>query len=252
MDQFQSFSRGMEMTFGNSNISSQNEMNQLYFSLFFNNILFIEILIVLSVMFAIGPIYYIVTTNFTSIGTTFGRKIFNIYPINQNNEKPSFVRIFLHYLLSLIPIIAIFYIAASEALNQQYGIEPKYSKFGLAVIVVFIISWYDLIFVTVKKLMAHDFFAGISFFIKGGVKEEQKSKISFPFYNAILKQVKGIRGDIEKSISKIKKVKKEAEEKTKEMKKAKTEKKKVSVSSAHKKSEPTSSSKKGKNTTKKK
>ena len=193
-----SFAQGIASTMGGR--FSFGLLNRTHLDLFVGNVVFTEILITLLAVLLVAPIYNSLLIK-SRLNTTIGRRIFKIYPQDNNGNKPSVVRVFCHYFASLIPVVVAISFISIGLLKYHDLIDLQYSKFTAAIVLLFIVSWYDLIFVTEKRTMLHDVICGMVFVSEG---KEREGKNIFFLNTLIKKQVQKVRENFEEAKVKTK------------------------------------------------
>jgi len=185
-----SFFEATSKTFGGELTIGKLRENHL--QLFLQNSVFIELVLVICLVILVAPIYNILLIK-SKIKTTLGKRIFKIYPQTNEGTNPSVLRITCHYFASLIPIILAIGFVSIEMLKYYKMIDLQYPDITIVIVLLAFVSWYDLVFITKKRIMVHDLICGIVFVSKG--KKEKERSIFF-LNNFLEKQISKVRQNL--------------------------------------------------------
>lgn len=241
-----SFFEAMVTIFGAS--FSISRLDETHLQLFIGNRVFIEVLLVILLIILIAPIYNVIFIK-SKIKTTLGKRIFKVYPKTNDGNNLGITKIICHYLASLIPVVLAIGFISIEMLKYHNIIEVQYSNFVTVIILLVIVSWYDLVFITKKHIMVHDLICGVCFITKGK-PEKQRSIFALnkkleEYIGKIKVNLKEVKRETLNRKTKFKETIKEVKQKAEVRKK--TLKKKTKTKSAGKKKNKKPRKKKAKN-----
>lgn len=166
--QLQRLSDDFEAYFGTNEITDPGQLVFIY-----NHDVFAQIVTFLILIFLVGALYhaYLNSSNWCA---TVGKRVLGFVVVDKKGQKVGFLAALLHYFLSLVPMVIIFYLVMFQLRLNLGFIEAITANFVNIILIFIAVSWVNIHIFTSRKVTFYDLLCGF-------VLVEAKTGHKFPW-----------------------------------------------------------------------